>query len=596
MTNVSGLTDVTTLIHAQVLEAARLQSREHYKAPPTPVYSGSINGDYDFSGTLPPELNLPCKPVAVPGTRINTSHDLISPRPTFSEHRSGLTTFQLLKEQKSNYGIFPGLPNINMIGPQIPSPTATTRNSSVTSSRRDSLSPSPSPPLTPKKPPSIKINVRSSMRVDLTKIKPIPILSEQEQRIRNEKDAKRLEDKIQQERKATEEDEKRWRLEREEDEKRFLLEDQEVSDVIAPVFQSEAKTPYDDCYPIQSVVSAVRDNYPRKTDPSDLSWLSHMYGAPVYCSRLSEDYFESIGKCHVYITEYGRFVENLPCFGALVIYLHPIPRRNCDVFKYVTNTVYVIEEEVTRSCPSQVVIPRHIITASYERLQLEIIVTQTNPHHKYGLPMQLSLIIGKTVLYIQDQALWKDLKRGSIVPDSEPKLMVGGLWNEKITQLRQGRIQTHESKEEKVQLPSPVIVNKSQNVESTSVPSGELNEAAIMEREVAYRRERDRPKSDDDTNSQSSVGSKGSRVSVKPAEEGSIKGWAEDRYNIDEESTQVTDIKILYVSYSCHTKFNGMPRRRFTDCMMKIYPHLWKQIKDNQKKYITGYRGFSLKQ
>jgi hypothetical protein len=629
--NMSGMTPSTTLIYAQVAEAAQLESRAHYQPSPSPVNSGTIIDTRDHSGTLPPALNLPWKSIPVPGTGVKTPHDLGSPRPTFSEYQTEVTCLSLLQEEKKCGPYTVGLSGVDMNGMlhNIPSPTATTWDSSINSSPRDSLNSTPSPPPTPK----IKLNIKSQpkgMWVDTTKIKAVPILSEEEQRIRNEKDAKRLQKKILEEqmreaeylRLAKEEEkrqqleaeqeekenERRWQLEEAEDEENLHLEDQEGDDVITPppemtpyVFEhSPPKGAYDLCYPVQEVIRAVRDNYPRKTDPSDLNWLSQMYGAPVHCSRLSEDQFDD--KFHIYITGYGRIVENLPCFRALVIYLHPIPRRNCDVFRHVTNSVYVIEEEVTHLCPPQVVIPRPIVTASYEQLQLEIIITQSNPNHRYGLPMQLSIVVGKKVLYICDQILCRDLVckvdskyNGAIVPDTEPGLVPEGLWNERMTQLRRDRVQSVPEEKKAQPLPEERKVQPLPPVQNTTV----LSEAAVREREIAYRRERDRShlKDNDDTKSQtSSVGSTGSRVTVKPHEESSIKGWAEDQYNIDEDSKAVTDIKILYENYKTHAKLSAMPLRRFTDCMKNIYPHLWKQTTNIERKRITGYRGFNLKQ
>jgi hypothetical protein len=93
----------------------------------------------------------------------------------------------------------------------------------------------------------------------------------------------------------------------------------------------------------------------------------------------------------------------------------------------------------------------------------------------------------------------------------------------------------------------------------------------------------------------SSVGSRGSRFSMKGEDEASIKVWVADYYTVDEGSKALTDINVLYASYSAHPAFNRIPPKTFQNCMKKIYGHIRGEGKDKNRKKITGYKGLIIK-
>lgn len=93
----------------------------------------------------------------------------------------------------------------------------------------------------------------------------------------------------------------------------------------------------------------------------------------------------------------------------------------------------------------------------------------------------------------------------------------------------------------------------------------------------------------------SSVGSRGSRFSMRGEDEVSIKAWVADCYTLDEGNKALTDINVLYASYSSHSAFNGVQPKTFQNCMKRIYGHMWGEGKDKNRKKITGYKGLVIR-
>jgi len=322
-----GLTNIQDLIKEQVAEATKLKSREHHRPLPSPVQRSQITDDYSYRAMTPPKLQLPWKPVAIPGTQVNTSHNLTSPRATFSEHKAGLTTLELLKEQNLS---LPGLMDSNPDFP-ILSPAATTRNSSINS---PPLIGSPISPSSPNKPPVVKINVRKSQYS-----KEFPLVESQKAIELRRREAQR-------ERQLAEEAEK-LRLQEEEDDRCYQAQ-------LDPPYESdededeEVKTPF----PVQNIV-ALRVNY--TSSNNGFEWLGEIYGCRVYCSEMTAEYLND-----TYVTQ-----PLIVCSSAMagnttrIIYLHPLPISHYRLFSDMVNSVYVLESEVTKVPPARYVIPKN---------------------------------------------------------------------------------------------------------------------------------------------------------------------------------------------------------------------------------------------
>lgn len=498
-TNLPGLTSMQDVIWAQVAaEASRLQSREHPSLP-LPVDQSQIIDDFPLlkGGTMPPELHLPWKTIAVPGKYITTPPNLTSPRPVFSDNESSLTSLELLREQ---------------MGDPILSPIATTRNSSIDSQNSVLSIESPKSPFSPNKPPMITLNIKPSMRIDIAKIKLPPTHSEEDQRRLEIMESKMLKARetamIQRERQV---EAKRVRLAREEEKQRQLEQDEADDLQIMP----DAQT-----------VTGLMDNHTSLC--SNFQWLGDLYGCKVYVTNMSEKYLRDTYVTQPVIVSAGQV---LPYRDKIrTVYLVPLDSKDCRCELF--NSVYVLQNEITK------------IPSGYIEIPVNSLDSQPEPRSR------IMMLTGS--------------KKGGFIA----KLSINGQ--------------------------SLPVLQRTDNV-----PIG-INPIPILPSQLTTENLRQFNEStvdttDEDTKSQgSSVGSSGSKFSMTEEQETSIRRWTRDRYTIDEDSKQVTDVNILYNDYD--KILPGMLFKTFCNCMKKIYPQLWKKTTNKQRKSITGYRGFNLRQ
>lgn len=264
----------------------------------------------------------------------------------------------------------------------------------------------------------------------------------------------------------------------------------------------------------------------------------------------SNNGFEWLGQiygCRVYCSEMSSEYLNdtyvtqplIICSGPLargvrIIYLHPLPITHHSGISSMINSVYVMEPEITKAPPARYVIPK-------------------NP------------------------------KQPVFNKNDRPYIMM-------CTELQQ--------KEFKIEL----TLESTEQLTTVSEPTEnktQLTEAAVAQIERAYRQGRDLPvpkTGDDDTKSVTTVGSTGTKFSMKEEIVDSINQWMTDNYTIDINSKQVTDINVLYANYKGHKTFAWIAPKTFASYMKRMTLGLWKQTTNKDRKRIIGYRGFNLRQ
>jgi hypothetical protein len=571
-TNFSGMTNDTTLIYTQVLEASLLESREHHRPSPSLVNSGTMIDTRNHSGTLPSELNLPCKPTAIPGTKVKTPHILTSPRPTFSEHQTKVTVLSLLQKEKEQTPSGPytvGLSGVNANGMlcEILSPTATTRASSAESSRRDSLNSTPSPPPspTPNKPLSFKLNITSPMGGDVTRVTSLQTSLDAEYEAKAKEYLKTREPDIAKGDKRL--DVHVAELTRREKNK------EPVRDRVEATTKSKSTTnthgfmdrapniqPYMNIpktqYEFQSApfqrIKAIKDTMPRPY-PFDLRWLSEMYGAPVYLSSQ----IATTPLRYIYIPHYNVTYDNYLQSGCLAVYLNPIPRYLMTLYADIPNTAYLIQEEVSIICPEVTLVPAN--PTPYSRgSRLEIVVYGFDETHPYGLPPVLTtrIVAGPT----------------------------SGVYNS---------FPVHNPETELATVDAQVIVEEKDDtiIEFTN-PTPTLTMEALQQHD-AQELPPSRPSS-----RASSTGSNNSTCSMREELIDSIQQWILDCYTLDYQSTVVTDGKDLFDNYQKYSKDIGTSKDKFDKYMKELYQALagkTSRTVNKVRKDIRGYKGFNPK-
>lgn len=349
-------------------------------------------------------------------------------------------------------------------------------------------------------------------------------------------------------------------------------------------------------------VYAVRSNCPI-ANPPDLEWLSRMYGAPVHTSCLS---------CHpelwqIYIADVGVIFDNRPASKALVVYIHPIPISYRDTFDKLINSAYVIQEEVTRSCPAITPIPRPAKPyGQWLHRFLEVVVSYTDPDDIYGIPLTMQIRVNPG--YYRHRARLKlnvtmynslsQISRADPDTIANKRQIINSSSN--VTRIMSSNPDTIS-----VYDPSVPIFNEisSDNKRCWSLESGNGVAVALTPPLTLTNLQRHQqqfessPAVDLET---TSLNSQGSTLSTTLHEcLPSFEFWIGERWNTDASDTEIVKSKMLFDDYTQFCKKHVSYMREIKARIVtsdrefgKLLNHQYPGRRLSNRKYGTQYSGF----